>query len=399
VGVSVGTVCAVWYVAHRIAVGRRKRARVVVDATHKHKQLQDLVVREVKDIPDEVPGDVFDRQRVMRGFSQSKIEEQVCFVLGVGGLGSSIALALVRMGVQRVILLDCDEVDASNLNRQSLFGVHEVGNRKVVAAKKVLNQYHNLRTEIDVMDVDAVTHWGEVVAAAQGCTVVFNNIDYGACFDSAVNSLCKALGIPYVAGSTYANTMEITYYGGAPGDVCWCCANSITECFSYKPDEVKAYAPLTEASIQRVLRKLLRIHGEQTDWLITQVMAETGFTEYSPEDFCKVFLPRLRDIIEQKLLPDRVGTSVDDMSCFIAKTKPLETRMVGSWIGVCMAGSLMLVNLWMQNLMHDPEEAPCFNWSKVDLGLYEGGIASFGFVTEQDQECATCAAMKTQETS
>jgi molybdopterin/thiamine biosynthesis adenylyltransferase len=84
--------------------------------------------------------------------------------LGVGGLGCSVALALVRLGFRKVILVDKDVVDAHNLNRQILFSRSDIGKpkvpqasrsspqplitlRQVVAAERGL-QSHNLRTEI-----------------------------------------------------------------------------------------------------------------------------------------------------------------------------------------------------------------------------------------------------------
>ena len=45
-----------------------------------------------------------------------------------------------------------------------------------------------------------------VVASAREATVIFNAIDYGESFDIAVQSLCLALGIPYVSASSYAYT-------------------------------------------------------------------------------------------------------------------------------------------------------------------------------------------------
>lgn len=42
-------------------------------------------------------------------------------VAGLGGLGSSVAISLARVGVKRLLLVDFDEVDPSNLNRQQYF--------------------------------------------------------------------------------------------------------------------------------------------------------------------------------------------------------------------------------------------------------------------------------------
>ncbi len=82
-------------------------------------------------VHEEISGDVFDRQRVMVGFDQPLIEEQVVFVLGVGGLGQSVAMALCRLGIKKAFLLDRDVYDATNLTRQILGGLTDVGDRKV----------------------------------------------------------------------------------------------------------------------------------------------------------------------------------------------------------------------------------------------------------------------------
>lgn len=49
---------------------------------------------------------------------QARLESSTVAICGLGGLGSNIAVALARAGVGRLILLDFDRVDLSNLNRQ-----------------------------------------------------------------------------------------------------------------------------------------------------------------------------------------------------------------------------------------------------------------------------------------
>lgn len=65
---------------------------------------------------------------------QRKLKEASVLVIGSGGLGSPLLLYLAAAGVGRIGLVDFDRVDDSNLQRQVLFGVADVGRPKVEAA-------------------------------------------------------------------------------------------------------------------------------------------------------------------------------------------------------------------------------------------------------------------------
>lgn len=77
-----------------------------------------------------------------------KIKKSVVGIAGLGGLGSVVAIALARVGVGKLILVDFDVVEPSNLNRQQYF-VHQIGMPKVEALEKNIadiNPY--VKTEI-----------------------------------------------------------------------------------------------------------------------------------------------------------------------------------------------------------------------------------------------------------
>ncbi|MBN2695069.1 sulfur carrier protein ThiS adenylyltransferase ThiF [bacterium] len=67
----------------------------------------------------------------------AKIKNRLIGIAGVGGLGSNIAVSLVRSGVTKLIIADFDIVEESNLNRQYYFKKH-IGMRKVDALEDVL---------------------------------------------------------------------------------------------------------------------------------------------------------------------------------------------------------------------------------------------------------------------
>ncbi|MFN2439601.1 MAG: ThiF family adenylyltransferase, partial [Chitinophagaceae bacterium] len=69
---------------------------------------------------------------------QKKLKASKVLVIGSGGLGSPVLLYLAAAGVGTLGIVDFDVVDDSNLQRQVLFGVDEIGNPKVEAAKQRL---------------------------------------------------------------------------------------------------------------------------------------------------------------------------------------------------------------------------------------------------------------------
>lgn len=92
----------------------------------------------------------YNRHIIIPGFgieAQQKLKAAKVLVVGSGGLGSPALLYLAAAGVGTIGIVDFDVVDDSNLQRQVLFGVDEVGKPKVEAAKRrleALNPHINL---------------------------------------------------------------------------------------------------------------------------------------------------------------------------------------------------------------------------------------------------------------
>src|SRR5690242_16993967 len=80
--------------------------------------------------------------------AQQKLKAARVLVVGCGGLGSPLLLYLAAAGVGAIGLVDFDKVEASNLQRQVLFGVEDVGEQKAIAAAsriKALNPHIQTR--------------------------------------------------------------------------------------------------------------------------------------------------------------------------------------------------------------------------------------------------------------
>lgn len=74
---------------------------------------------------------------------QQRLGESRVVVLGCGGLGSWTACGLASAGVGELVLIDDDQVELSNLNRQILFRESDIGRPKVEAAAGALHAYNS----------------------------------------------------------------------------------------------------------------------------------------------------------------------------------------------------------------------------------------------------------------
>jgi molybdopterin-synthase adenylyltransferase len=88
-----------------------------------------------------------DRQRKVAGFDQVVFSKSRVLCIGAGGLISHIAPTLARKGIGRIILLDGDMVEASNLNRQRFYA-KDLGSNKAVAMAENLKAECIAQTEI-----------------------------------------------------------------------------------------------------------------------------------------------------------------------------------------------------------------------------------------------------------
>ena len=92
----------------------------------------------------------FSKQIILRNIGvtgQKKIFSAKVLVVGIGGLGCPLVLYLANSGVGNIGIVDHDKVDISNLNRQILFNLKDVGKFKVNQAQKVIK---NINKKIKV---------------------------------------------------------------------------------------------------------------------------------------------------------------------------------------------------------------------------------------------------------
>ena len=89
-------------------------------------------------------------KRNVKGISKKLKKTRVC-ILGLGGLGSNVAILLARAGIGYLKLVDFDIVEASNLNRQQ-YRISHIGMKKTEAIKTIIKEI-NPFVEVETLDI------------------------------------------------------------------------------------------------------------------------------------------------------------------------------------------------------------------------------------------------------
>ena len=130
---------------------------------------------------------------------QQKLSRGSVLIVGAGGLGSPASLYLSAAGVGRIGLVDFDDVDITNLQRQVLYGTSDVGAAKLDAARARLQ---DLNPDIDVVTHDGALTSENALDVLRDYDVVLDGTDN---FPTRylVNDACVILGKPNVYGSIF----------------------------------------------------------------------------------------------------------------------------------------------------------------------------------------------------
>ncbi|HEX6159324.1 MAG TPA: molybdopterin-synthase adenylyltransferase MoeB [Thermoanaerobaculia bacterium] len=149
---------------------------------------------------------------------QLRLKRGSALVVGAGGLGSPVATYLAAAGVGRIGLVDFDEVDATNLHRQILYGRSSVGRLKLDAARERLE---DLNDEIAIETHAAKLTSANAMEIVAKYDVVIDGTDN---FPTRylVNDVCVILGKPNVYGSIYRFDGQASVFATADGP-CYRC--------------------------------------------------------------------------------------------------------------------------------------------------------------------------------
>ena len=145
---------------------------------------------------------------------QNRLSRASMLIVGVGGLGSPIALALAGAGVGTIGFIDDDEVSLTNLHRQLLYGESQLGQPKAKAAAQRLA---NLNSEVCLRP-----HVGRFTASSACNLISSYDLVIDGCDNFAtryvIDDACAQLGKPYIYGAVggLEGQVSVFHYGASP---------------------------------------------------------------------------------------------------------------------------------------------------------------------------------------
>ena len=150
---------------------------------------------------------------------QERLLASKVLILGLGGLGSPVAMYLAAAGIGELVLVDFDKVDLTNLQRQIIHATDSIGQFKVESAKVLLKRINpsvRIRTiarQLDLVELtEILEHLDLIIDGSDNFATRF-----------AVNEASVATKTPLVSGAAIRMEAQVSTFSGLPGDPCYRC--------------------------------------------------------------------------------------------------------------------------------------------------------------------------------
>jgi molybdopterin/thiamine biosynthesis adenylyltransferase len=149
---------------------------------------------------------------------QLRLLESSVLIVGLGGLGCPVAQYLSVMGIGRLGLIDGDWVEASNLHRQTLYGLKDVGQKKIDVASKRLKEQN---PAVCIEKYNQFLNHDNAENIIKKYDLIVDGSDNFDC-RYLVNDACVLLKIPFVSGAVNQFEGQVSVYNYLKGP-CYRC--------------------------------------------------------------------------------------------------------------------------------------------------------------------------------
>ncbi len=150
---------------------------------------------------------------------QERLLSSRVMIIGLGGLGSPVAMYLAAAGVGHLTLVDFDQVELANLQRQIIHTTERIGGLKVESARDALSL---LNPECQTVCINHKLEGQELAREVAAADLVLDCSDNFAT-RFALNAACVEARTPLVSGAAVRMEGQVSLFSGQPGGPCYRC--------------------------------------------------------------------------------------------------------------------------------------------------------------------------------
>lgn len=148
------------------------------------------------------------------GAGQAALSRAHVALVGLGGIGAPALQYLAGAGVGRLTLVDDDKVSASNLQRQTIYTIRDIGHGKAVSARRWLANFDE-KLEVTIHDRRIATD--NVRGLIEGADLVLDGTDNFAT-RLVVSDACVAVGVPLLSAAVGRFQGQVGAFAGHRAD-------------------------------------------------------------------------------------------------------------------------------------------------------------------------------------
>ena len=139
---------------------------------------------------------------------QERIKKSSVLLVGLGGLGSPISIYLAAAGVGELVIVDFDNVELSNLQRQILHNTADINRPKIDSAQEHLNQ---LNPDINIRSIGKKLSENDLINEAKKSDIIIDASDN---FDTrfCLNKISVKTKTPLVSGAAIRFEGQVTIF-------------------------------------------------------------------------------------------------------------------------------------------------------------------------------------------
>ena len=248
--------------------------------TKQKEEIQDYKILEEGSIDD----DIYDRQKRIAGWDQQKVSNATIMIVGAGATGNELVKNLVLTGIGKIILIDYDIIEKSNLNRCVLFNMeHNIENKFKVDVVK--NACKNLNPDVEIVilkenlnDIDK-----NLYKEADVICSCLDNIEARL----QANNYAYYNGIPFIDSGIdeFFGSVQAVY-SGVEGAACLQCGITGTDLdlmwkkFSCTGQEIKSEDGETMGKMATIITTTAIIGGIQSQQVLKFILGIDFFKEH-----------------------------------------------------------------------------------------------------------------------